>query len=38
MIKLWVWKVQSGLNVIEDVPLRYRDAVIAELNKVAQNG
>ena len=35
MVKLWVWRIQNGLNAIADVPMRWRDAVQAELDSVA---
>lgn len=31
MVKLWVWRIQHEMNVIEDVPERYRKQVEAEL-------
>lgn len=31
MIKLWAYKVEHDLCTIDEVPDKYRDAVIAEL-------
>ena len=32
MVKLWAMRVKIGLNTIEEVPERYRDAVKIELS------
>ena len=31
MVKLWAYRVEKGLNTIEDVPERYREQVKTEL-------
>lgn len=33
MIKFWLNLVKSGAKRLEDVPVKYRDAVKAELDK-----
>lgn len=32
MVKLWVYKVDSGLNTIDEVPGRYLEAVKKEMS------
>lgn len=31
MIKLWAYRIEKGLNTIEDVPERYKEQVMQEL-------
>jgi len=31
MVKLWAYRVEKGLNTIEDVPERYKEQVMQEL-------
>lgn len=31
MVKLWAYRIEKGLNTIDDVPERYQDQVKAEL-------
>ena len=31
MVKLWAYRVEKGLNTIEDVPKRYKEQVMQEL-------
>jgi hypothetical protein len=31
MVKLWVYRIEKGLNTIDDVPERYQEQVRQEL-------
>ena len=31
MVKLWAWRVEKGMNTIDEVPERYLDGVKKEL-------
>jgi hypothetical protein len=36
MVSLWVWRIQNGMNTIDDVPERHKEQVKKELGIVEQ--